>query len=71
MKFYSLNKQSSLASFKEATILGQAPDKGLFFPEHIPVFSENFFSEIENIPDDDQQALKDSDSSEQIDFQDK
>jgi len=27
--------------------------------------------EIENIPDDDQQALKDSDSSEQINFQDK
>lgn len=35
MKYYSTNKQSSLVSFKEATIKGQAPDKGLYFPEII------------------------------------
>jgi threonine synthase len=51
MKFYSLNKKSPLVSFKEATILGQAPDKGLYFPEHIPVFDPVFFSEIENMTD--------------------
>jgi threonine synthase len=36
MNFYSLNKQSPIADFKEATINGQAPDKGLYFPESIP-----------------------------------
>lgn len=36
MKYYSLNKQSASVDFREATVLGQAPDKGLFFPEFIP-----------------------------------
>lgn len=36
MKFYSTNKQAPLVDFREATILGQAPDKGLYFPEYIP-----------------------------------
>jgi threonine synthase len=49
MKFYSLNKKSPVASFKEATILGQAPDKGLYFPEHIPVFDPSFFKDIEKL----------------------
>ncbi|TMI65779.1 MAG: threonine synthase [Bacteroidetes bacterium] len=49
MKFYSLNKKSSVVSFKEATILGQAPDKGLYFPEHIPVFDPSFFKDIEKL----------------------
>jgi threonine synthase len=51
MQYYSLNRKSPLVSFKEATILGQAPDKGLYFPGHIPVFDPQFFSEIENMPD--------------------
>jgi threonine synthase len=33
--------------FKEATIRGQAPDKGLYFPERIPVIDESFFENIE------------------------
>ena len=33
MKYYSTNKNSAQVSFKEATIRGQAPDKGLYFPE--------------------------------------
>ncbi len=49
MKFYSLNKKSPVVNFKEATILGQAPDKGLYFPEHIPVFDKSFFENINNI----------------------
>jgi threonine synthase len=35
MKYYSTNHSSPIADFKEATIKGQAPDKGLYFPEHI------------------------------------
>lgn len=36
MNYYSLNKQAPNVSFREATIQGQAPDKGLYFPETIP-----------------------------------
>jgi threonine synthase len=46
MKYYSLNKQSPDVDFKEATIKGQAPDKGLYFPEHIPTHEKAFFENI-------------------------
>lgn len=36
MNYYSLNNASTRVNFKEATIRGQAPDKGLYFPEKIP-----------------------------------
>ncbi|QNA42804.1 threonine synthase [Lacibacter sediminis] len=49
MNYYSLNKQSPIASFKEATILGQAPDKGLYFPESIRQVDKELISNIENI----------------------
>lgn len=49
MKYYSLNKQSPLTSFKEATILGQAPDKGLYFPESIPQVDSDLLRNIEHI----------------------
>jgi threonine synthase len=39
MKFYSLNRQAPLVDFETATVLGQAPDKGLYFPEYIPQFA--------------------------------
>lgn len=46
MLYYSTNKQSPAVNFREAAISGQAPDKGLYFPEHIPqlstVFLKNF-----------------------------
>ena len=51
MKFYSLNKLSPSVDFKEATIRGQAPDKGLYFPEIIPQVDQNFVNGIEKIPD--------------------
>ncbi len=47
MKYYSTNKQSPLVNFKEATINGQAPDKGLYFPERIPVIDEELTNNIE------------------------
>lgn len=46
MLYYSTNKQSPKADFKEATIKGQAPDKGLYFPESLPQLPEGF---VENI----------------------
>jgi threonine synthase len=51
VQFFSLNKKSPLVDFKEATLRGQAPDGGLYFPEKIPQIEPDFFSEIENIPD--------------------
>lgn len=51
MKYYSLNKQSPAVDFKEAATRGQAPDKGLYFPEHIPVFDSSFFHNIEKMDD--------------------
>jgi len=49
MNFYSLNKKSPHVNFKEATINGQAPDKGLYFPESIPQVTKELISNIENI----------------------
>jgi threonine synthase len=44
MNYYSLNKQAPNVSFKEATILGQAPDKGLYFPSNIPMLDQQLIS---------------------------
>ncbi len=46
MQYYSLNNTSTRVSFKEATIRGQAPDKGLYFPENIPRLPEAFIKDI-------------------------
>jgi threonine synthase len=51
MKYYSLNKNSPVVDFKEATIRGLAPDKGLYFPESLPHIDKNFFSQINEVPD--------------------
>lgn len=50
MKYYSTNKQSPPASFKEAAIRGQAPDKSLYFPEIIPQVEKTLIGGIENLP---------------------
>lgn len=46
MNFYSTNKQSPIVDFKEATIKGQAPDKGLYFPEVIPQVEKKLIGNI-------------------------
>lgn len=48
MLYFSTNNQSPKADFKEATIKGQAPDKGLFFPEKIPIFPKDFIDNIQS-----------------------
>lgn len=47
MKYYSTNKKSPLADFREATINGQAPDKGLYFPVEVPVIDRVLITNIE------------------------
>lgn len=46
MLYYSLNHKSPRVNFREATINGQAPDKGLYFPEEIPVLPNDFITDI-------------------------
>ena len=46
MNYYSLHHNSPKVNFAEATLRGQAPDKGLYFPESITQLSKDF---IENI----------------------
>jgi threonine synthase len=53
MKFYSTNKKSPAADFREATIKGQAPDRGLYFPEHVPVLSDSFIKQLSSMSKED------------------
>ena len=46
MRYYSTNSNAIQADFKTATIQGQAPDKGLYYPEAIPVWDEEFKEDI-------------------------
>ena len=46
MKYYSLNNNAPVVDFREATIKGQAPDKGLYFPELIPVVDPELITNI-------------------------
>lgn len=46
MRYYSLNKQSPSVDFREATLKGQAPDKGLYFPEKIPLHEKAFIEQL-------------------------
>ena len=49
MQFFSTNKISAPVDFKEATIQGQAPDKGLYFPEVIPSLPHDFIKNIKSL----------------------
>lgn len=51
MQYYSLNRQSPNVSFKEAAIMGQAPDKGLYFPESLPQVEPDLIHHIETLPE--------------------
>ncbi len=46
MKYFSTNSLAEQADFKTATILGQALDKGLYFPETIPQIEKAFFKNL-------------------------
>ena len=48
MHYYSLNKNAPVVDFKTATIAGQAPDKGLYFPQSIPQADKKLLNDIEN-----------------------
>lgn len=46
--YYSLNHQSPNTTFAEAAVKGQAPDKGLYFPSHIPTLPQDFIKNIKS-----------------------
>ena len=49
MDYFSLNKKAPNTSFKDAVIRGLAPDKGLYFPEHIQALPRSFFENIDHL----------------------
>lgn len=49
MKYFSTNRLSPVIDFKEATIKGQAPDKGLYFPETVPQVDKSLIESIESL----------------------
>lgn len=51
MNYFSTNNNSPFVNFKEATIKGQAPDKGLYFPERIPLLQETLINDINSFSD--------------------
>jgi threonine synthase len=51
MLFYNLNKPTEKVDFKRATIQGLGSEKGLFFPERIPVFPLSWINDLENQTD--------------------
>lgn len=53
MKFYSTNKKSPAVDFREATIKGQAPDRGLYFPEKVPTLSKSFIDQLSTMSKED------------------
>lgn len=48
MNYFSLNNNAPIATFETAVRKGLAPDKGLYFPEHIEPLEESFLDSIEN-----------------------
>ncbi|KAB1230308.1 threonine synthase [Chryseobacterium viscerum] len=46
MKYYNLKDSLEKVDFREATIKGQGKEKGLFFPENIPQFDDEFIQNL-------------------------
>jgi threonine synthase len=49
MRYYSLNRTSPSVNFQDASVRGQAPDKGLYFPENIPTLPDGFISSLKEM----------------------
>ncbi|AZA90863.1 Threonine synthase [Chryseobacterium nakagawai] len=61
MKYYNLKGREENVDFRTATIKGQGKDKGLFFPENIPYFEEEFIQNLHQYSDEEiaYQCMKD------------
>ena len=52
MRYFSTNRSSANVGFREATLLGQPDDKGLYFPERIPRLSQELLHSFRDMPHD-------------------
>lgn len=50
MQYFSTNRQSPNATFREAVLAGQPDDRGLYFPSEIPTLPDTFFADIPQRP---------------------
>jgi threonine synthase len=46
MRYFSTNRKSAHVNFREATLQGQPDDKGLYFPEKIPMLAVDFWQNL-------------------------
>lgn len=46
MLYFSTNQSAPEVNFRQATLLGQAPDKGLYFPQKIPSISPQLLNDL-------------------------
>lgn len=51
MNYYNLKDKNEIVDFKTATIKGQGKEKGLFFPEYIPLFNNEFIENLHILSD--------------------
>lgn len=51
MNYYNLKDKKEKVSFKTASIKGQGKEKGLFFPENIPLFDTYFIQNLNRFSD--------------------
>jgi len=52
MHYFSTNRRSPEATFREATLRGQPDDKGLYFPSEIPTFGPAYIERLPDLPND-------------------
>ncbi|WP_160136177.1 threonine synthase [Chryseobacterium sp. c4a] len=51
MRYYNLKDHEEIVDFKAAAIKGQGKDKGLFFPENLPLFDTEFIQNLHQYSD--------------------
>jgi len=51
MQYFSLNDKQHRVSFEQAVVAGLAPDKGLYFPDQIPLLEKDLVNYLENYDD--------------------
>lgn len=49
MQYFSTNRKSATVSFREAVLIGQPDDKGLYFPVSIPKFPAQLLGNLANL----------------------
>ncbi|HMT09780.1 MAG TPA: hypothetical protein PKA82_17470, partial [Pyrinomonadaceae bacterium] len=50
MHYFSTNRRSPVATFREAVLRGQPDDRGLYFPSEIPRLSASYFDGLSRPP---------------------